>query len=195
LADLSKVWVFADVYESELPWVNENDPVEMTLTGIPGKVFKGDLAYIYPYAEAKTRTIKVRLEFDNTDLLLKPDMFANVTIKTQQQHSAITLPSEAIVRSGERDQVFVVREQGKFEPRLVTTGLSSNGLTQILSGIIAGDEVVTSSQFLIDSESKLRESTAKMLEKIQPAMEDMNAIPMQKENVITPPQSGVHQHD
>jgi len=195
LADLSKVWVFADVYESELPWVNENDPVEMTLTGIPGKVFKGNLAYIYPYAEAKTRTIKVRLEFDNSDLLLKPDMFANVTIKTQQQHNAITLPSEAIVRSGERDQVFVIREQGKFEPRLVTTGLSSNGLTQILSGIMAGDEVVTSSQFLIDSESKLRESTAKMLENKQPAIDDMNAMPMQKEEVITSPQRGVHQHD
>ena len=164
LADLSKVWVFADVYESELPWVNVDDHVEMTLTGIPNKVFKGKLSYIYPYAEAKTRTIKVRLEFDNSDLLLKPDMFANVTIKTQQQNNMITVPSEAIVRSGERDQVFVVRKQGKFEPRIVEIGFSSNGLTQIVKGISSGEEVVTSSQFLIDSESKLRESTAKMLE-------------------------------
>jgi membrane fusion protein, copper/silver efflux system len=206
LADLSKVWVFADVYESELPWVNEGDSVEMTLTGIPGKVFKGRLSYIYPYAEVKTRTIKVRLEFDNADLLLKPDMFANVTINTQQRRDAITVPSEAIVRSGERDQVFVVREQGKFEPRIVTTGLASNGLTQILNGISAGEEVVTSSQFLIDSESKLRESTAKMLETMK--TEDMTAtdemtindmevhtMPVQSEPVMDHPVHGKHEHD
>ena len=102
--------------------------------------------------------------FDNKGLLLKPDMFANVTINTKLQHNAITIPSEAIVRSGERDEVFVVREQGKFEPRTVKVGLTSRGLTQIIEGIDVGDEVVTSSQFLIDSESKLRESTAKMLE-------------------------------
>ena len=183
LADLSKVWVFADVYESELPWVNVNDTVEMTLTGIPGKVFKGTLSYIYPYADAKTRTIKVRLEFDNTDLLLKPDMFANVIINTQLQQDAITIPSEAIVRSGERDQVFVVRAQGKFEPRIVTTGLSSNGLTQIIEGIDAEEEVVTSSQFLIDSESKLRESTAKMLEALSKNKAEMDSL------------EGVPQHD
>lgn len=164
LADLTKVWVFADVFESDLPWVNVGDMVEMTLTGIPGKVFKGSLSYIYPYAEAKTRTIKVRLVFDNEDLLLKPDMFANVTINTQRQANAITIPSEAIVRSGERDQVFIVREQGKFEPRTVKVGLTAEGLTQITEGVSIGEEVVTSSQFLIDSESKLRESTAKMLE-------------------------------
>lgn len=207
LADLSKVWVFADVYESELPWVNEGDLVEMSLTGIPGKVFKGTLSYIYPYAEAKTRTIKVRLEFDNSELLLKPDMFANVTIKTRQQHDAITVPSEAIVRSGERDQVFVVREQGKFEPRLVTTGLSSNGMTQILAGIVAGEEVVTSSQFLIDSESKLRESTAKMLEAISDEktqnmkgemtdiLEEESDMSSQTEPVIERSTHGAHEHD
>ena len=167
LADLSKVWVFADVFESDLPWVSVGDTVEMTLTGIPGKLFKGTLSYIYPYAEAKTRTIKVRLVFDNKDLLLKPDMFANVTINTQRQANAITIPSEAIVRSGERDQVFIVREQGKFEPRTVKVGLSAEGLTQIIDGVNLGDEVVTSSQFLIDSESKLRESTAKMLEALK----------------------------
>lgn len=175
LADLSKVWVFADVFESDLPWVNVGDTVDMTLTGIPGKTFKGTLSYIYPYAEAKTRSIKVRLVFDNTDLLLKPDMFANVTIHTKLQHHAITIPSEAIVRSGDRDEVFVVREQGKFEPRTVSVGLSSEGLTQIIDGINVGDEVVTSSQFLIDSESKLRESTAKMLDALR--MDDTKLLP------------------
>jgi multidrug efflux pump subunit AcrA (membrane-fusion protein) len=162
LADLSKVWVIAQVYESDLPWVSEGDPVDMQLTAIPGETFKGHLSYIYPYAEAETRTIKVRLVFDNPDRKLKPEMFANVTIHTRQQANAVTVPSEAIVRSGDHERLFVVTGPGKFEPRMVTTGLTADGLTQVLSGVEAGERVVTSSQFLIDSESKLRESTAKM---------------------------------
>lgn len=163
IADLRKIWVYADIYEYELPWVKEGDAVEMQLVGIPGKTFTGHLAYIYPYADAKTRTIKVRLVFDNPDLLLKPDMFAEVTIFADAQENAIVIPTEAIIRSGTRKQVFIVREPGKFEPRLVTLGLESSGEVSILSGINAGEEVVTSAQFLIDSESKLREATAKML--------------------------------
>jgi Cu(I)/Ag(I) efflux system membrane fusion protein len=164
IADLSKVWVFADVYESEVSWIQEGDPVDMKLAAIPGKVFSGRVGYIYPYAEAKTRTIKVRLEFDNPDLLLKPDMFADVALHAQRTVDAIVIPAEAVVRSGEREQVFVVRGPGKFEPRDVRLGVSSQGLVQVLEGVSAGEVVVTSSQFLIDSESKLREATAKMLE-------------------------------
>jgi len=164
IADLSKVWVLADVYESEVSWIQEGDPVEMKLSAIPGKVFTGRVGYIYPYAEAKTRTIKVRLEFDNPDMLLKPDMFADVTIHAQRKVDAIVIPSEAVVRSGEREQVFVTRGHGKFEPRDITLGVSSKGLVQVLEGLSAGETVVTSSQFLIDSESKLREATAKMME-------------------------------
>ena len=164
IADLRKIWVYADIYEYELPWVREGDPVEMQLAGIPGKTFKGTLAYIYPYAEAKTRTIKVRLVFDNPDLMLKPDMFAAVTIYAGKQINAVVIPSEAVIRSGSRNQVFVVRTPGKFEPRLVTLGLASNGQVAVLDGVKVGEEVVTSAQFLIDSESKLREATAKMLQ-------------------------------
>jgi len=164
IADLSRVWVFADVYENEVPWIQEGDPVDMKLAAIPGKVFSGRVGYIYPYAEAKTRTIKVRLEFDNPELLLKPDMFADVTIHAQRKVDAVVIPAEAVVRSGEREQVFVVREPGKFEPRDVKLGVSAKGMVQILEGLSTGERVVTSSQFLIDSESKLREATAKMLE-------------------------------
>jgi Cu(I)/Ag(I) efflux system membrane fusion protein len=165
LADLSKVWVFADIYEDELPWVQVGDEVTMQLTGIPGRTFTGGrLTYIYPYAESKTRTIKVRLEFKNPDLLLKPDMYANVTIHAKSQQDAVVIPSEAVVRSGMREQIFVVRSPGKFEPREVKLGVSSGGLVQVLDGVAPGEKVVTSSQFLIDSESKLREATAKMLE-------------------------------
>jgi Cu(I)/Ag(I) efflux system membrane fusion protein len=183
IADLRKVWVYADIYEYELPWVKEGDPVEMQLAGIPGKTFNGHLAYIYPYAEAKTRTIKVRLVFDNPELLLKPEMFAEVTIFAGKQVNAVVIPSEAVIRSGPRNQVFVVRAPGKFEPRLVTLGLESNGKVAVLEGVKAGEEVVTSAQFLIDSESKLREATAKMLQAMDdrasqtdnpPAMEQMN---------------------
>jgi Cu(I)/Ag(I) efflux system membrane fusion protein len=163
IADLSRVWVIADVYENEVSWIQAGDPVDMKLAAIPGRVFSGRVGYIYPYAEAKTRTIKVRLEFDNPDLLLKPDMFADVTIHAQRKVDAIVIPAEAVVRSGERDQVFVVREPGKFEPRDVTLGVSARGLVQVIEGVSAGETVVTSSQFLIDSESKLREATAKML--------------------------------
>jgi hypothetical protein len=177
LADLHKVWVIAQVYEADLPWVNVGDSVDMRLTAVPGKTFAGKVAYIYPYAESKTRTIKLRLTFDNPDLLLKPEMFANVTIHTKQQNDTLTIPTPAIVRSGEHEQVFVARGAGKFEPRKVTTGIAAEGYTQILSGLKQGEKVVTSSQFLIDSESKLNEATAKMLEPQQasPAAMDMSA--------------------
>ena len=186
LADLSKLWVIADIYEDELPWVRIGDGVEIQLAGIPGRTFTGRLTYIYPYADSKTRTVKVRLEFDNPDLLLKPDMFANVTIQTQSQEDAVVIPSEAVVRSGMREQVFVARGEGKFEPREVKLGVGSGGMVQILEGITAGEEVVTSSQFLIDSESKLREATAKMLEGAAAGqdggMEDDNAMSMDGED-------------
>jgi len=163
LVDLNQVWVYADVYEYELPWVKVGDRVEMSLASVPGKTFEGSLSYIYPYAESKTRTTKVRLVFDNRDLLLRPDMFAEVIIHTEPQDNALVIPAEAVVRSGDKPQVFVVRGEGKFEPRLVSLGLESHGQIAVLDGVMAGDEVVTSAQFLIDSESKLREATAKMI--------------------------------
>ena len=163
IADLTKVWVYAAIYEYELPWVEEGDSVEMHLAGVPGRVFKGHLAYIYPYAEAKTRTIKVRMVFDNAELLLKPEMFAEVTIHAGKKINSVTIPAEAVIRSGARNQVFIVRSPGKFEPRLVKLGLASEGKVAVLEGVKDGDKVVTSAQFLIDSESKLREATSKML--------------------------------
>jgi len=186
IADLSKVWVYADIYEYELPWVKTGDPVEMQLAGVPGRIFKGHLAFIYPYAEAKTRTIKVRLVFDNAELLLKPELFAEVTIHAGKQVDAVIIPSEAVIRSGVKTQVFIVRGAGKFEPRQVTTGLSSDDDIAILDGLTAGEEVVTSAQFLIDSESKLHEATAKMRE--PSALQQSEAKPL-------PMEQGAHHHD
>ena len=163
IADLSRVWVYADIYEYELPWIKEGDAVEMRLAGVPGRVFKGHLAFIYPYAEAKTRTIKVRLVFDNAELLLKPDMFAEINIQAASQPDALVIPAEAVMRSGSGSQVFIALGAGRFEPRTIKTGLASDGDVAILDGLEAGEQVVTSAQFLIDSESNLREATAKML--------------------------------
>jgi len=163
IADLSQVWVYVDIYEYEIPWVKLGDKVEMTLNGIPGKIFTGKVSYIYPYAEAKTRTIKARVVFDNPDLVLRPEMFANIKIHVEEQKNAVIVPAQAVVRSGTRNQVFVAREKGKFEPRDVILGLESDGKIIVLSGVQSGETVVTSAQFLIDSESKLREATQKMM--------------------------------
>ncbi len=164
IADLSKVWVLVDIYEEELPWVRVGDEAVMTVLAAPGREFHGRLTYIYPYAETKTRTIKARLEFDNPDMLLKPGMFADVKIQASARKDIVAVPSEAIVRSGTQEKVFVVRAPGKFEPRPVTIGVSSGGWTEIRDGVSPGEKVVVSAQFLIDSESKLREAVTKMQE-------------------------------
>ena len=163
LADLNQVWVFADIYENEIPWVKEGDKVEMTIASVPGRTFSGEVSYIYPYSEAKTRTTKVRIVFDNADLLLRPGMFSEVSIFSDTRDNSIVVPSESIVRSGGKPQVFIVRDLGKFEPREVTLGVESDGRIEVISGVSEGEEVVTSAQFLVDSESKLREATAKMM--------------------------------
>ncbi len=164
IADLSTVWVYVDIYEDELSWIAVGDSANLTLTGLPDKVFEGKLIYIYPYAESLTRTIKVRMEFVNPGLLLKPAMFANVAIEGKVLPDVIAVPSEAIIRSGTREQIFIQREPGKFEPREIILGVSSDGWTQVRQGVAPGEDVVVSAQFLIDSESKLREATAKMRE-------------------------------
>jgi len=164
IADLSTIWIYVDIYEDEMPWVRTGDMAEMRVTGIPGKTFKGKVTYIYPYLDAKTRTNKIRLEFKNPGRALKPDMFANVTLLTNKQLDAVAIPSEAIIRTGKYDQVFIVTGPGRFEPREVTLGVTTDGEVQIVDGVKAGEEVVTSAQFLIDSESKLNEATAKMME-------------------------------
>ncbi|MEM8500810.1 MAG: efflux RND transporter periplasmic adaptor subunit [Pseudomonadota bacterium] len=166
MVDLSEVWVFADVYEYEIPWVKVGDQVEMTLASVPGRVFKGSLDHIYPYAEAKTRTTKVRLVFDNEDRALRPDMFADVSIFSDRQDEAVVIPAEAVVRSGDHTQAFVVIGDGKFEPRDIRIGIESKGFVTVLDGIHAGEAVVTSAQFLVDSESKLKEATAKMMDSL-----------------------------
>lgn len=165
IADLSRIWVDTHIYEYELSWVGEGQEAEMTLSYLPGEVFSGKVSYVYPYLQPKTRDLVIRLEFENPDMKLKPDMYADVWIKTKAKGEGLMIPSEAVIRSGERNVVFVKRGKGKFWPRDVKLGLSlDNGKVQVLTGLIPGELVVTSGQFLLDSESKLREAVQKMLE-------------------------------
>lgn len=175
IADLSKVWVYADIYEFELPWLEEQQEAEMTLTYIPGKKFKGKVAYIYPYLDSKTRTIKVRLEFDNENGDLKPGMYANIVIKAAERKNSIVIPKESVIHSGERDIVFISYGKGKFEPREVTLGVSGEGgYYEVLDGLTGNEMVVTSGQFMLDSESSLREAVRKRLRAMKRKSNDEN---------------------
>ena len=165
IADLSRVWVEAHIFEYELPWVREGQAADMMIPYWPGDVRSGKVAYVYPYLRPQTRDVRLRLEFDNADLRLKPDMYADIHIKTHLDEQGLLIPSEAVLRSGERNVVFVVKGGGKFTPREVTLGLSTDGgMVQTLAGLAPGDVVVTSGQFLLDSESKLKEAVQKMME-------------------------------
>ena len=207
VVDLSRVWVYASVYEYELPWVKLGDEVEMTLASVPGKTFRGSIAYIYPYAEAKTRTTKVRVVFDNTEGLLRPEMFAEVSIQSDVQKKMVVIPAEAVVRTGERTQVFVARGQGEFEPRIVRLGIESSGEVAVLEGVNEGEEVVTSAQFLMDSESKLREAAAKMMSNLKASGDSQNEMnepsnreesehsTMQQSDIMDHSMHGVKSHD
>jgi len=165
IADLSRVWVYADIYEYQLPWVHVGQTATMTLPYIPNKAFRGEVTYIYPYLQKQTRVIKVRLEFANPTQELKPDMYANVMLEGLLQDDAVLVPREGFIDSGMRKVAFVDRGNGKYEPRDIQVGVEGEGgAVEVLVGLEAGDVVVTSGQFLLDSESKLKEAVAKMME-------------------------------
>lgn len=164
IADLSRVWVEAHIYEYELAHVRKGLEAEMSLPYHPGTTFTGKVTYVYPYLQKQTRDVVIRLELDNPDLLLKPEMYADVRIRTQGESRGTLIPEEAVIRSGERNVVFVAGADGKFIPRMVTLGMKvDNGKIQALSGIAPGETIVTSGQFLLDSESRLKEAVQKML--------------------------------
>ncbi len=165
ISDLSKVWVEAHIYEYEFPLVTPGLEATMTLPYRPGKKYAGKVTFVYPYLQQKTRDIVIRLEFDNPNLELKPDMYADVYIQTAVEDEGLIIPSESVIRSGSRNIVFVNRAKGKFSPREVTLGITvDNGMVQILTGLAPGEVIVTSGQFLLDSESKLKEAVQKMME-------------------------------
>ena len=166
IANLSTVWVHASVYDNELPWIREGQPAEMDLSYQPGKKYTGRISYIYPYLREKARDVHVRLIFPNPDLALKPGMYVNVGLQGRVIPDAIVVPSEAVIRSGARTLVFVVAGDGKFEPREIRIGEEGgpgNAYVHVLSGLLGNEAVVTSAQFMLDSESRLQEAIQKML--------------------------------
>lgn len=158
IADLDQVWVKVDIYEHQIAALKKGLNAEIHVPAWPEQVWKGEIEYIYPELNAKSRTLSVRLKFPNTGHKLKPNMFAEVIIKAEPKPGIVTIPREALIITGERKAVVKALGDGRFQPVDVTIGITQAGMTEIISGIQAGDEVVTSAQFLIDSESALQAS-------------------------------------
>jgi len=156
IADLSHVWGEADIYETDLPYVKVDMPTELTLSYWPGETFPGRISFLYPFLQTETRTIKARIEIDNPRLLLKPGMYADAKL-SYNLGEHLTVPESALMRTGVMDYVFVARENDKIVPTEVTLGArSGDGFYQVISGLEPGQRVVTSANFLIDSESSLK---------------------------------------
>ncbi|MCY3765548.1 MAG: efflux RND transporter periplasmic adaptor subunit [Gemmatimonadetes bacterium] len=156
IADLSRVWVYADIYEYELPWIRKGQSAEVVLSYAPGRVFEGVVSYVYPFLESKTRTAKVRMIFDNPELELKPEMFATVRVRSEMVKEAAVVPVQAVIRSGERNVVILDLGKGRFAPREVKLGLEADDVYEVTHGLSGGERIVLSAQFLIDSESNLK---------------------------------------
>ena len=162
IADLSRVWVQVDVFEHQLAWLAVGLSAEMRVPAHPGRVWEGEVDYVYPELDPRTRTLRVRLRFANPEGLLKPNMFAEVIIYGGPRRDVLTIPREALIVTGERETVVRALGGGRFQPVDVVTGMKRGGQVEVLSGVDEGDEIVTSGQFLIDSESSLQASFARI---------------------------------
>lgn len=162
LADLSRVWVMVDVFEHQLDWIKPGLSAEMTTPALPGRTWEGRIDYVYPELDPKTRTLRVRLVFDNPDGALKPNLFADVVLYGGPKKEALSVPREALILEGDRSAVVKVVGDGAFAPVPVVTGMRTPERVEILSGLAEGDEIVSSGQFLIDSEASIQASFARM---------------------------------
>ncbi len=164
LADLSTVWVEAQIYEKDLPYLRNEQAATIRTSYGPERKFEGTVQLLLPQVEAQTRTATARIVLPNPDLFLRPGMFVEVSFASQLADDAVLVPDMAVLRSGERNTVFVALDGGFFEPREVKLGSrSEGGFYQVLAGLKVGERVVTSGQFMLDSESQLREAIQKML--------------------------------
>lgn len=161
IADLSTVWVNADIYEYELPLVQLDQEARVTLSYYPSETFRGRVVYIYPYLNGETRTARVRVEFPNPGGKLKPQMYANLDL-TIDLGEPLVVPEEAVLDSGAQKTAFVAHEDGRFEPRELQIGPRVDSYVAVLSGLREGENVVVSGNYLIDSESRLKAALAGM---------------------------------
>lgn len=161
IADLSTVWVIADIYEFEAADIKMGQPATVTISSYPGRAFTGKISYIYPQVDNTTRTLKVRVELANRNFELKPDMYADVVLNVSYGRSLV-VPQEAVMDSGSEQLVYVSLNDGYFEPRKVQVGMKVDNKFVVLAGLIEGERVVTSGNFLVDSESKLKSAAGGM---------------------------------
>lgn len=162
LASLSTVWVLADVFENDAVRVTEGLHAEVRLPSVPSRVWEGKVDYIYPNLDPETRTLKVRMRFDNPDELLKPNMYTEISIHTPPRHNVLAIPREALIETGRQQRVIVALGEGRFQPREVTIGEERGEWVEITSGLKENEQVVVSGQFLIDSESNLHASLSRL---------------------------------
>jgi len=174
--DLSKVWVTAQITEAQAAWITQGEIAEASVPALPGRIFKGQVDYVYPEIVAETRTLKARIVLNNPRLELKPGMYASVTLGGGAKRSALLVPSEALIRTGTRSTVIVAESDGHFRALEVTPGDEAEGKVEIRSGLKAGQLVVASGQFLIDSEANLRGA----LTRLAPPEEKPSAGPTQE---------------
>jgi len=161
IADLSRVWVSGEIYEYELPFIKPGQEANVSLSYFPGETFSGKITYVYPYLNPETRTVKVRIEMQNPGFKLKPEMYANLEVQVDYG-SRLAIPADAVIDAGEKKIAFVDRGDGYLEPREVKLGVKGEGIYEVLAGVAEGEKVVTSANFLIDSESSLKAALKQM---------------------------------
>lgn len=163
LSDLGIVWVIAQIYEQDLPFVQLGQEAVVKLSSLSDREFRGRVTFVYPTVDEKTRTARVRMEFENPGYFLKPGMFVTVQLHSETESSALLVPDSAVLRSGAKNTVFLALDGGRFDARNVVLGAEAeDGMLQVISGLNEGERVVTSGQFMLDSESQLREAIEKM---------------------------------
>ena len=165
IATLDRVWVLVEVLERQAAWISEGQLAEVELEYLPGRRLQGTVDYIYPELDRITRTLKVRIRFDNKDKVLRPNMFARVTIHGTETPPVVHVPRAALIRGGASDRVVLAIGDGKFRAQPVQIGIESGDRIEIRSGVAAGDLIVTSGQFLIDSESNIEAALERMSER------------------------------
>lgn len=158
LVDLSNIWMIAQVFEDQAGWVKVGEVLEARLPALSGRVWKGEVDYIYPQVDPMTRTLKVRFHFSNPEGILKPNMYANINLLGESKSNVLSIPLEALIRTSIGDRVIISLGDGRFDVRSVIVGIESGDQVEVLSGLTPEEQVVISGQFLIDSESNLKAS-------------------------------------
>ena len=182
LVDLSSVWLLVDIIERQVDWVAEGQPTEVTLPYLPSRKWEGKVAFVYPTIDPKTRTLQVRLQFDNPQEDLKPNMYADVKIYAGPKENTLSIPRTALILAGDKDRVILSLGDGKFRAREVTAGIETGDWVEIVAGLKENDKVVISGQFLIDSEASLKASFTRMDDS---TIKELPEVKEKKAEVIT----------